>query len=82
MVWCRASNGKKQFVEVKSSSQTKNYFDISIAEVRHAHMHREQFSIVRVCGVGTSCITLSEIDDPVGQVEQGRIRNCLILPAA
>lgn len=72
---------KKHFVEVKSSTGSKKYFDVSVAELQHAAKHRQLYTIYRVCGVGTSSPKLLRINDPVSKIEQGLIKNCLMLPA-
>ena len=77
---CRMPDKKKHFVEVKSSTGFKKYCDVSVAELQQAAKYRQLYTIYRVCGVGTSSPKLLEINDPVSKIEQGLIKNCLVLP--
>ena len=81
VVLCRLPDGKQHFIEVKSSRTAKTYFDMSVAELHHASEWRENFTIFRVCGVGTPQYQVVKINDPVSKIEQGLIRICVILPS-
>lgn len=85
MLWtdralCRLPNNEKHFIEVKSSINTKNHFDISRAEMAHADMHRGNYTIFRVFGAGTRSPSLLKINDPSSKLEQGLLKNWMVIP--
>jgi hypothetical protein len=73
-----SSGGELTYVEVKTTTVTRGFFDVSLAELEYARRHGERFHIYRVfpsaVGAAASQLAVSRICDPVAALTRGDAR--------
>jgi hypothetical protein len=70
------SSGERTFVEVKTTTAARHFFDVSLAELEHARRHGDRYHIYRVfpAAAGELRLAVARICDPLTALTHGDAR--------
>lgn len=76
------TRGQELYIEVKaSSSERKDFFEVSHAEMAFAEAQGAAFHLYRVLGIGGRAPAVARVVDPVGKWAAGALPVCLVVAA-